>query len=336
MRRSPCPQCDLPVAPNDLRCLACGCGLVFDPFAGRIRRLEDATPCRHRDRLGCSWQASSGGACESCARTAVVPNLDDAQNVTRLARLEAAKRLALLAHLRFGLRLPSREDHPEGLVFELVDDVVHPDGTVEAAMTGHLAGTIRVAVAEADEVERVERKVAMRERFRTLVGHFRHELGHYFWDRLVRDGGALEAFRERFGDERVDYGEALARYHAEGAPSDWASRFVSRYASAHPWEDFAETWAHVIHVADALDTAADHGLHVRDTPRVEDPWREASAQSLVDAWVPLALATNGLGRSLGQPDLYPFVLTPTVTSKMQLVLDLVADARRAETTSSAA
>jgi hypothetical protein len=244
----------------------------------------------HRERLGCSWRAHVDGACLSCSLTHLIPDLDPPQNVARLARLEAAKRLALLSHLRLGLRWPTRRARTDGLAFEFVDDVVLPDGSVKVALTGHQAGTIRVAVAEADEVERIERKVAMRERFRTLVGHFRHELGHFFWDRVVRDAGQFDRFRACFGDEREDYGAALARFHAEGAPSDWPTRFVSRYAT------------------------------------YDDPYALRSADDLVASWVPLALATNGLGRSLGQADLYPFVLTPAVVAKMQLVLDLVAHA----------
>ncbi len=294
--------------------------------AGTVAPPETSAPCMHRERLGCSWRAHVDGACLSCSLTHLIPDLDPPQNVARLARLEAAKRLALLSHLRLGLRWPTRRARTDGLAFEFVDDVVLPDGSVKVALTGHQAGTIRVAVAEADEVERIERKVAMRERFRTLVGHFRHELGHFFWDRVVRDAGQFDRFRACFGDEREDYGAALARFHAEGAPSDWPTRFVSRYATSHPWEDFAETWAHLVHVADALDTAADYGLHVQGAPTYDDPYALRSADDLVASWVPLALATNGLGRSLGQADLYPFVLTPAVVAKMQLVLDLVAHA----------
>ena len=117
-------------------------------------------------------------------------------------------------------------------------------------MTGHDNGLVTIALAEADDAYREQSRVAMHEPYRTLLGHFRHETGHYFWDRLVRDRGRLEACRAMFGDDRQDYGQALQAYYDNGAPADWQSRFVSMYATSHPWEDFAETWAHYLHIVD--------------------------------------------------------------------------------------
>jgi hypothetical protein len=89
-----------------------------------------------------------------------------------------------------------------------------------------------------------------------LLGHFRHEVGHYFWDRLVAtDPHQLEEFRVLFGDDRQDYGEALKRHYDEGAPANWQDTYISMYATMHPWEDFAETWAHYLHIVDTLETA---------------------------------------------------------------------------------
>jgi hypothetical protein len=172
----------------------------------------------------------------------------------------------------------------------------------------------------------------MAESFRTLLGHFRHEIGHYYWDRLVRNGFWLDAFRTLFGDERQDYHAALRAHYEAGPRPDWQEHFVSSYASTHPWEDFAETWAHYLHIVDALETAYGFGLRVH--PRAGrdpalsvaidfDPCRQTGFDVLVRAWLPLTYAVNSLNHSVGQPDLYPFVLAPTVIGKLRFVHGLV-------------
>jgi len=161
-----------------------------------------------------------------------------------------------------------------------------------------------------------------------LLGHLRHESGHYFWDRLI--GGqtkTLSEFRACFGDERADYGAALARHYAEGAPPNWQNAFVSVYAASHPWEDFAETWAHYLHIVDTLETARAFGMSV--SPRAAhgelsavvdfDPHNAAGINQLIDAWLPIAFAVNSLNRSMGQPDLYPFVLSPRTIEKLGFI-----------------
>jgi hypothetical protein len=172
----------------------------------------------------------------------------------------------------------------------------------------------------------------MAEPYRTLLGHFRHEVGHYFWERLVRDGLWLEAFRTLFGDERQDYGACLQAHHDAGPPPDWQERFVSGYASAHPWEDFAETWAHYLHIVDTLETAAAFGLRVHPKAGRDpglameidfDPYRQGDFDALVQAWLPLTYAVNSLNHSMGQPDLYPFVLAPAVMGKLRFVHGLI-------------
>ena len=172
----------------------------------------------------------------------------------------------------------------------------------------------------------------MGEPYRTLLGHFRREVGHYYWERLVRDGVWLERFRMLFGDERQDYGVCLERHHAKGAPPDWQERFVSSYASAHPWEDFAESWAHYLHIVDTLETAAAFGLRIAPqagrTPGLAmeidfDPYRQNDFDALLRAWLPLTSAVNSLNHSMGQPDLYPFVLAPAVIGKLRFVHGLV-------------
>jgi hypothetical protein len=177
----------------------------------------------------------------------------------------------------------------------------------------------------------------MGEPYRTLIGHFRHEIGHYYWDRLVRDGGQVEAFRAVFGDESQDYGEALKRHYSQGAPGNWRDHFISSYATAHPWEDFAETWAHYLHIVDALETARSYGVNIRANFMPEatnsqidfNPYMAPSAERLIDAWTPLTIALNGVNRSMGQPDLYPFVLNIDVMKKLEFIHTLVHSARNA-------
>jgi hypothetical protein len=195
----------------------------------------------------------------------------------------------------------------------------------------HDDGLITLAIDEADDVERERRRSSMHEPYRTPLGHFRHEVGHYYWDRLVRDGGELETFRQVFGDERIDYEQALQRYYSNGAPVNWQESFVSSYATSHPWEDFAETWAHYLHIVDTLEMAVAFGVDIHpalaksgdlDANVDFDPYGSGYIAELVDSWIPLSNALNNLNRTMGQPDLYPFILSPPVIAKLGAIHNL--------------
>jgi hypothetical protein len=169
----------------------------------------------------------------------------------------------------------------------------------------------------------------MGEPYRTLLGHFRHEIAHYYWIRLVANSLSLEQFREVFGDERRDYGGALQDYYTRGAPADWPERFVSAHAVSHPWEDFAETWAHYFHIVDTLETANAFGLIVK--PKLPqslaaktyfDP-HDSDLDRLIGSWLPLTFAVNSINRSMGLHDLYPFVLSPPAIAKLAFVHERV-------------
>ena len=205
-------------------------------------------------------------------------------------------------------------------------------------LTGHDDGLITLNLNEADDAEREKLRLAMGEPYRTLLGHFRHEVGHYFWDVLVRDAGRLDDCRGLFGDDREDYAQALQRHYADGAPPDWQQHFVSAYASAHPWEDFAETWAHYLHIIDTLEMATAFGLAVHpvlsESPALHadidfDPHKAGDIARLIDAWLPLSFAVNSINRCMGQPDLYPFLLSPAVVEKLGFIHALVHAARTA-------
>src|SRR6218665_1784299 len=204
-------------------------------------------------------------------------------------------------------------------------------------MTGHAAGVITLNVAEADDDERVRRRVQLFEPYRTLLGHLRHESGHYYWDQLVRDHpDRLEEFRTLFGDERLDYMQALQAHYAAGdGKPDWRPSFVSAYAAAHPWEDWAETWAHYLHMVDLLETAASYRTRIV-LPSAEgarpskpaDPFEggRGSFDEAIAQWVPVTLLLNSLNRSLGQDDAYPFALSEQALNKLRFVHDVIAQA----------
>jgi hypothetical protein len=261
----------------------------------------------------------------------MIPDLSQSDNLANWRKIELAKHRLFYSLLR--LRLPLRtklEDPENGLAFDFLAAPL-TGAPAEPVMTGHDNGLITINLAEADDAERERMRNQMGEPYRTLLGHFRHEIAHYYWDRLVRDTSDIEAFRQLFGDEREDYGAALQRHYADGAPPDWQERFVSSYASAHPWEDWAETWAHYFHMVDTLETASAFGMRVR--PRVTkgadlsaaidfDP-HTANMDRIIDSWLPLTFAVNSINRSMGIADLYPFVLPPPVIVKLSFIHDRI-------------
>jgi len=184
-------------------------------------------------------------------------------------------------------------------------------------------GVITINIAEAEHSAREEMREKMNEQYRTLLGHFRHESGHYYWERLVADNGRLDAFRALFGHETDDYQAAIARHYGEGPPADWPNRFVSAYASMHPWEDWAETWAHYLHMVDTLETAADHGFHLAGRPLALPFDDGAEFDAMLGDWKLLSSAMNDLNRSMGLPDAYPFGLPDPAVEKLRFVHQVV-------------
>ena len=346
-----CTHCRHIVFFENTQCVSCGFKLAFvpdlvtvvalEPRANDTWRTELRGIGRRRFRLCrnyseqnvCNWAVSAEDPeplCASCRLTQVIPNLETPGNREAWFKLEAAKRRMLYTLVQLHCPIRGRAEDPEhGLSYQLLENEA-PDKPV---LTGHAHGVITVNIAEANDAERERRRLQLHEPYRTLLGHFRHEIGHYYWERLVHEGGRVEAFRSLFGDERADYAAALELYYDNGPPADWAQRFVSAYATAHPWEDFAESWAHYLHMTDMLDTAEDCGLSL--TPRRRDEPTLARARSgttepfgqLISAWFPLTYLLNNLNRSMGLADGYPFVLSSPAIDKLRFVHDTIVSAR---------
>ncbi len=338
MKRFSCPVCANELHFDNWSCVNCGTKVGYQSIDGVFLSLPDPElteayqPCANRAKGGCNWlvRPGTGPYCTACQHNRTVPDLSKPANVARWRDLEQAKRYLFYSILKWRLPHPTRKDRKDGLAFDFLADTVGKDGKPRPAMTGHASGLITLAIAEADDAEREKRRTDLGEPYRTLIGHMRHEVGHYFWDLLVRDGGQLDRCRTVFGDERDDYGAALKRHYANGPAPDWRSRYISSYAAAHPWEDFAETWSHYIHIVDASETAHAFGMTLRphrgggEEIEVEtNPYYGGTIDDILEDWVPLTVAMNCLNRSIGQPDMYPFVLNEAVKAKLSFIHDLV-------------
>ncbi len=315
------------------RCLACGTSLGFDPSTFSMLAAADQAPgsaagtdpavarCAASTTAACNWVVpadEAGRFCRSCALTRTRPPDDDEEARARFVESEAAKRRLVAQLIDLGLPVVGFEDHPEGLAFDLLSS------RFDQVMIGHADGVITLDVAEADDAHRERVRHELGEAYRTVLGHLRHEVGHYYWMVLVRDAGRLEDFRDLFGDERADYGDALSEHYEGSAPEGWEDDHVSAYATMHPWEDWAETFAHYLHMCDTLQTADHSGVRVEagaDTAA----GRDSSFPEMVRRWVALTTALNALNRSMGASDLYPFVLAPRVIDKLAFVDSLVGN-----------
>jgi hypothetical protein len=342
-----CDHCQNLVFFENIRCVHCDHQLAYLPDIEDIGSLEPAganlvrSPARGAAgklyRLCHNYTAENvcnsaipstdpDPLCRSCRLTRVIPDLSVVGHREAWYRLELAKRRLIYTLAMLGLPLANQATDPEnGLAFEFLADG-------PGVMTGHANGVITINVAEANDAEREKRRLQLGEPYRTLLGHFRHEVGHYYWDRLIRDSDRINAFRELFGDEREDYSKALKRHYEEVAPADWQSRFVSAYASMHAWEDWAETWAHYLHMTDALETAAGCGMSLRprrsDEPTlIPEPTmhihRRRPFAQMVDRWIALTYALNNLNRGMGLADAYPFVLSGPAVEKLRFVHETV-------------
>lgn len=302
--------------------------VTFEPLTQQMLSLDDDgeswvdangvryRPCdNRRDFRVCNGVVEitdSHRLCSACRLNRTIPTMERAENQLRWRRLEAAKRRMIADVSKRGLDVT-------GLRFDFLEDKrSHPEVQEQFVATGHKDGVITINVLEADELERVKQREMMGERYRTVLGHFRHEAGHFFYPVLMKHCSGFEVL---FGDPNTDYGAALTLYYENGPPDDWQSRYISRYASSHPLEDWAECFAHLLHIEDTLETALTYGLI---------PDSGSSIAERLSCWARFAIPLNELSRGLGQRDYYPFILTETVIEKLSFVSDAIEAHRGAQ------
>jgi hypothetical protein len=349
MKTFHCTHCQNLVFFENVKCLSCQRDLAYLPEQMQMAALEKGNDgLWYHDDLAyklcanglthqiCNWAlpvAEPAALCRSCQLTHVIPNLSQPGNEEAWHRLEIAKRRLLYTILALGLPLSDKSAaNPTGVEFEFLKDSAEPNGDWSRVLTGHDNGLITINVAEADDVYREQQRTQQNEPYRTLLGHFRHEIGHYYWDRLIEGSPRHREFQQLFGDETADYQTALDQHYQNGPPPNWENDFISAYASTHPWEDWAESWAHVLHMIDALETAESVGVSIQP-PRPNEPVLVRSApafqtglgdfEAMIRAWLALTYALNNFTRGLGLPDGYPFVLSERVVGKLRFVYDTI-------------
>lgn len=332
MRDFNCPNCGQRLAFENSKCLSCGAALGFSlhdmallviapqeesEHAGAVDETRYRL-CANLHLAECNWlveRAPIAKLCVSCALTRTRPHDTDTTALAAFATAERAKR-RLIAEL-YELKLPvvGRDDDPEyGLAFDLLSS------GPQQVFTGHASGVITLDLAEGDDVHREQLRVAMAEPYRTLLGHFRHEIGHYYFYRLVSPSpDYLARFEALFGDPDLDYQQALDRHYSAGAPAGWKKDHVSSYATMHPAEDWAETFAHYLHIRDTLDTAAAFSLAPAGATFDRRALGPSGFDTIIEMWLPLSWALNMVNRSMGRDDLYPFVLPHPVLEKMRFI-----------------
>lgn len=352
MKNFACTKCGNKVYFENVKCLRCESPLGFDdrilstvaltaedsgdaqslPLFTTVGGSRDQVRyCANSLQGACNWltPANEGnGLCTACGLNRTIPNLAEAGGLSAWRELERAKKRLVYCLERYGLPLDASDQGLGKLTFDFV----------RHATTGHLDGVITIDISEADAVERERQRQLFGEPYRALLGHLRHESGHFYWQLLIDKAGKLDAFRALFGDERTDYNEALQHHHyGSGPPSDWSKHFVSSYASMHPWEDWAETWAHYLHIVSAVDTAESEGMEPRASGLIfgsiwpfkkSDIYRELDFQALMDRWIPLSTALNSMSRCMGHEDFYPFVIPAAAFEKLEFVHDAIRTGRR--------
>jgi len=342
-----CHNCKHPLYFENTVCLHCNHEIGFDATTLEMITLQtndhihytDVTNtnmgyrfCANHQPGTCNWlipAPDNSLFCSACALNRVIPDLSTTENNHRWKAMEIAKHRLMYSLLRLQIAVKAKNgEEIEGIAFDFRDNI-SPD---EMVLTGHDNGVITININEADEGLRTLSKQNLGEKYRTLLGHFRHEVGHYFWDVFFTDEQWLQRFRQLFGEETVDYGEALQHYYSTIAPVNWSDNYISPYATAHPWEDWAETWAHYLHMMDTLETAHSFGIKINPYNALseldmqaniqKDPYQVIQFDEILKMWLPLTFAVNSLNRSMGHPDFYPFVISPAVVNKLKFIHEL--------------
>lgn len=332
MRDFLCPSCGQHLAFENSLCLSCGSAVGFslddsaflvitsgpeDGHGGSVDANEYQL-CANMHVAECNWLVMVEpvrALCASCRLTRTRPRDDDAPAMSAFADAERAKRRLIVELKELGLPIVGRDEDPDyGLAFDLLSSGCHK------VFTGQDNGVVTLDLAEGDDVHREQLRIAMDEPYRTLLGHFRHEIGHYYFYRLIgNDAGRRERFVELFGDPDADYQEALDRHYSQGAPVAWDLQYVLSYATMHAAEDWAETFAHYLHIRDTLDTAAAFGFASGNAAYQQRVLGPSGFDTIIQMWLPLSWSLNMVNRSMGKADLYPFVLPVPVLEKMRFI-----------------
>lgn len=358
MRLFSCGHCGQRLYFENVSCTRCGAILGFLPDQLRLVSLDAAGDDRWRvhgetaeyrmctnytEHAVCNWMVpadESHELCSACRLNQTIPDLNVEGNSDLWHALETEKRRLVYSLLRLGLPVVPRAEDPTALGFDFLADTGPLFSERGKVFTGHAQGLITINIKEADPAERERMRDQLDEPYRTLLGHFRHESGHYYWDRLIRGTPWLSQCRSLFGDDTLDYGESLERHYQNGAPDNWQEQFISSYATMHPWEDWAETWAHYLHIVDTLETAWQFSLGTRPKAGHDasatvqhdfDPYHAEQMDTLIEHWLPLTFALNSLNRSMGHDHAYPFVLSPVVIEKLSFVHRVIRNAASAQT-----
>ena len=352
----PCPNCQRLNHFEVRVCPVCAFTLGYEPASDRFLFLgdgatvwrdgdgdpHDVVVCPNNNAYAvCNWLVSAGDSspyCRACRHNRTIPDLTVSTVPERWGKIEAAKRRMFHTLIKLNLPLETKADENtsfQGLAFDFLYDSSAEKMGQAQFYTGHDGGVITLNLIEADDAERERIRGKMGEPYRTLLGHFRHEVGHHYWSRLVEtDPAEHEAFRSIFGDETIDYAQSLQDHYGGNGARVWTDDYVSFYATAHPWEDFAETFAHYLHMVDTLGTIGGFGMRIDPYPGPEgnpgaqvdfDPYT-APTDALTAQMVPYSFALNAVNRSMGQPDLYPFRLSAAITGKIDYVNRLIAKA----------
>jgi hypothetical protein len=340
MKLYSCTNCHSPLYFENNICLTCQHPVGFDPDRLEMVTLEGANQytdfadkktsysyCQNAALATCNWlvpQTTTPTFCPACALNRTIPALVG-DNIGRWSRIEMAKHRLVYSLLRLNIPVKAKVDEEEeGIAFDFLAD----ESNEPRVLTGHANGTITLNIEEADEDKRAKNKQDLGEKYRTLLGHFRHEIGHYYWEVLIKDSPFLEEYRAIFGDEQKDYGEALEAYYQKGADPNWLENYISPYATSHSWEDWAESWAHYLHLMDTLETAFSFGIGINpkqvNEPEMQanirkDPYVIENFDTIIAMWLPLTFAVNSLNRSMGHQDFYPFVIFPSVIKKLKFI-----------------
>ncbi|MGN6648067.1 MAG: zinc-binding metallopeptidase family protein [Cytophaga sp.] len=298
-----------------------------DSFYTDIQSKKTYKYCQNAQEATCNWlipAESTSNFCIACELNRTIPPLTIAQNRERWHKIEIAKHRLIYSLLKLQLPIKKKVNNsPEGIAFDFT-----VDHHAKSVTTGHQSGLITINIKEADEAERAKNKYDLNEKYRTLLGHFRHEIGHYYWDVLIKNNPKkLKKFRELFGDETVNYQQALRNYY-NNPNKNTSNHYISIYATSHPWEDWAESWAHYMHLMDTVETAFNFGIQL-DTeslqqrnisaPKISDPYQVKKFIDIFNMWVPLGFAVNGLSRSMGHPEFYPFVISEEIVEKLSFI-----------------